>query len=554
MAAPPAQSRCDGVGGRVPPDPARVHGRRTAVGALRGAPRAQRPEHLGLRPRGRAQDPGRRPRRDADRAGTARPYLLGADPNGRDLFVRVLYGGRTSLLVGIASAILCVALGVVLALVAGTLGGTADALISRLLDVIWSFPVYLLAVALAATLEVGGLEIGPLHVSSTSIWIPIVIIAVVFVPYVARPIRGQVLSLRRQEFVEAAVAHGAGSLRVMASELLPNVMSSALIFFTLIVANNILIEAALSFLGVGVPLLTPSWGNIIEQGYAQIVTSPAQTVVPGIAILLTRRVAERPRRRTARRARPARRHEDPRLTRFVLKRIAGMLGVLVRRVGPGLPDLQRDPGRRSRAADGGPPPDAGEHHPDPPEMGLRPPVLGAVRRHARPSLHQARHDQLPGSDARAADDPARHPADALARRRRRDHLDDVRDRHRGHLGRAAGQIRRQSPDDPRARRHLDADLLARRRAALPAHVPLARLTTVQLDPGGRVRAVRREPAAVGGASRPALDRARGGLDRLLRARRARLADRDEVGRLRAHGARDGTSSGACSPVTCCGRR
>ena len=95
------------------------------------------------------------------------------------------------------------------------------------------------------------------------------IIAVVFVPYVARPIRGQVLSLRRQEFVEAAVAHGAGSLRVMARELLPNVFSSALVFFTLIVANNILIEAALSFLGVGVSLLTPSWGNIIEQGYAR---------------------------------------------------------------------------------------------------------------------------------------------------------------------------------------------------------------------------------------------------------------------------------------------
>ncbi len=93
----------------------------------------------------------------------------------------------------------------------------SDALISRLLDLIWSFPVYLLAVALAATLEVGGLEIGPLHVSSTSIWLPIVIIAVVFVPYVARPIRGQVLSLRRQEFVEAAVAHGAGSIRVMAA-------------------------------------------------------------------------------------------------------------------------------------------------------------------------------------------------------------------------------------------------------------------------------------------------------------------------------------------------
>jgi peptide/nickel transport system permease protein len=214
-------------------------------------------------------------------------YLLGADANGRDLFVRILYGGRTSLLIGLASAVLCVVLALVLALVAGTFGGVPDALISRLLDLIWSFPVYLLAVALATTLAVGGVDLGPLHVSSSSISIPIVVIAVVFVPYVARPIRGQVLSLRRQEFVEAAIAHGAGPLRVMASELLPNIASSALIFFTLIVANNILTEAALSFLGVGVPLLTPSWGNIIEQGYAQIVTAPWQTVAPGLAILLT---------------------------------------------------------------------------------------------------------------------------------------------------------------------------------------------------------------------------------------------------------------------------
>src|SRR4029077_2212724 len=104
---------------------------------------------------------------------------------------------------------------------------------------------------------------------------------------VARPIRGQVLSLRRVEFIEAAVASGAGPVEIMLAELLPNVASMALVFLTLIVATNILTEAALSFLGVGVPLLTPSWGNIIEQGYAQIVTSPAQTVVPGIAILLT---------------------------------------------------------------------------------------------------------------------------------------------------------------------------------------------------------------------------------------------------------------------------
>jgi peptide/nickel transport system permease protein len=214
-------------------------------------------------------------------------YLLGADSNGRDLAVRILYGGRISLEVGGASAILCVALALVLGLVAGYTGGIVDSVISRFLDLIWSFPVYLLAVALATTLAVGGLAVGPLHVSSSSLAIPIVVIAVVFVPYVARPIRGQVLSLRQMEFVEAAVATGAGPIRIMVSELLPNVASITLVMLTLIVANNILTEAALSFLGVGVPVLTPSWGNIIEQGYSSIVTAPALTVAPGVAIMLT---------------------------------------------------------------------------------------------------------------------------------------------------------------------------------------------------------------------------------------------------------------------------
>ena len=214
-------------------------------------------------------------------------YLLGADGNGRDLMVRLLYGGRVSLEVGAASAVLCVAIALVLALLAGYAGGIVDAVISRFLDLIWAFPVYLLAVALATSLAVSGMNIGPLHVSSTSLWIPIGVIAVVYVPYVARPIRGQVLSLRRMEFVEAAVATGAGPVRIMVSELLPNVASIALVMLTLIVANNILTEAALSFLGVGVPILTPSWGNIIEQGYSSIVTAPALTVAPGIAIMLT---------------------------------------------------------------------------------------------------------------------------------------------------------------------------------------------------------------------------------------------------------------------------
>ena len=214
-------------------------------------------------------------------------YLLGADANGRDLMVRILYGGRTSLIVGIASALLCTLLALLLALPSGYFGGRTDAWISRTLDLIWSFPVYLLAVALSATLVVGGLDLGPVHISSTSLLIPIAVIAVVFVPYIARPIRAEVLALRDREFVEAAAAHGAGSIRIMSREILPNVVATTLVLFTLIVANNILVEAALSFLGVGVPVLTPSWGNIIQQGYTTIVTAPWQTIAPGIAIMLT---------------------------------------------------------------------------------------------------------------------------------------------------------------------------------------------------------------------------------------------------------------------------
>jgi peptide/nickel transport system permease protein len=214
-------------------------------------------------------------------------YLLGADANGRDLFVRLLYGGRTSLTVGLSSALLCTLLALLLALPAGYFGGRTDRAITMTLDLIWSFPVYLLAVALAAVLAVGGFDLGPIHVRSGSLAIPIVVIALVFIPYLARPIRAEVLTLRRREFVEAAIAHGAGPLRVMGREILPNVMATTLVLFTLIVANNILVEAALSFLGVGVSVLTPSWGNIIEQGYSTIVTAPWQTIAPGLAIMLT---------------------------------------------------------------------------------------------------------------------------------------------------------------------------------------------------------------------------------------------------------------------------
>ena len=160
-------------------------------------------------------------------------------------------------------------------------------MISRTLDVIWSFPVTLLAIALGLALAVGGLRIGPLHLSGSSIWIPILIIGFVYTPYLARPIRGQVLSLREQEFVEAAVAQGAGPLRVMFGELLPNLASTLIVFFALGVANNMLLEATLSFLGVGVQPPNASWGSMIGGGFELITTAPLLTVIPGAMILLT---------------------------------------------------------------------------------------------------------------------------------------------------------------------------------------------------------------------------------------------------------------------------
>ena len=112
-------------------------------------------------------------------------------------------------------------------------------------------------------------------------------ISYVLIPYVGRPVRGQVLSLREKEFVEAAVGSGAGPIRIMFSDLLPNIASTVLVFFTLIIATNILTEAGLSFLGAGVRLPDPSWGNLIASGQEQIVSAPWLTLVPGIAIVLT---------------------------------------------------------------------------------------------------------------------------------------------------------------------------------------------------------------------------------------------------------------------------
>ncbi|HEX3608622.1 MAG TPA: ABC transporter permease [Solirubrobacterales bacterium] len=220
--------------------------------------------------------------------GAGGKFFLGADGRlGRDEMVRLMYGGRVSLFIGISSALITVFLATILALLAGYYRGWTDTAISRTMDVVWAFPVMLLAIALGLVLAVGGLQIGPLHLSGGSIWIPILIIGGVSVPYIARPLRGQVLSLREKEFVEAAVAQGAGPLRIMIGELLPNLSSTIIVFFTLTIANNMLLEAALSFLGVGVQPPETSWGTMIAGGFDLLTSSPLLTIIPGTMILLT---------------------------------------------------------------------------------------------------------------------------------------------------------------------------------------------------------------------------------------------------------------------------
>ncbi len=215
-------------------------------------------------------------------------FFLGADSRlGRDEMVRLMYGGRTSLLIAVLAATITTVLAILLGLIAGYYRGWVDAVISRGLDVLWSVPVFLLGLALGIALAVGGLKIGPLELSGGSIWIPILIIGIVSIPYMARPLRGEVLALGEKEFVEAAVAQGAGPLRVMFAELLPNLGSTIIVFFALNVANDMLFEAGLSFLGAGVQPPNSSWGTMITVGVELLNTAPLLAIIPGAMIMLT---------------------------------------------------------------------------------------------------------------------------------------------------------------------------------------------------------------------------------------------------------------------------
>jgi peptide/nickel transport system permease protein len=218
-------------------------------------------------------------------------FLLGADSNGRDVAVRLLYGGRNSLEVaGIASTITMV-LAIVLGTLAGYMRGLTDGVLSRFFDLVWAYPAVLLGVALGVALAVGGLDLGLFTLRSGSLLLPAFVIGVVVFPYVAKPLRAQALSLREREFVDAARMMGypppLGSVRIMVGEILPNLASTIVVFMPLIVANAILLEAALSYLGAGVQAPNPSWGTMISDGIRLIPGAIHLVLVPGLMLVLT---------------------------------------------------------------------------------------------------------------------------------------------------------------------------------------------------------------------------------------------------------------------------
>jgi peptide/nickel transport system permease protein len=212
-------------------------------------------------------------------------FFLGADANGRDVAVRLLYGGRNSLEIAAVATLITMTFAILIGVSAGYFRGWVDGVLGRFLDLLWAYPVVILGVALGVTLAVGGLNLGLFELKGNSLMVPAVIIGVIYVPYVAKPVRGQVLSLREREFVDAARTLGLSTPRIMASEIAPNVVTTLIVFVPLIVANAILTEAGLSYLGAGVQDPNPSWGTMISDGIRLIPSAIHLTLVPGLMLV-----------------------------------------------------------------------------------------------------------------------------------------------------------------------------------------------------------------------------------------------------------------------------
>jgi peptide/nickel transport system permease protein len=211
-------------------------------------------------------------------------HLMGVEPvNGRDIFSRIVYGSRISLLIAFLATLLSVAIGTTLGIISGFIGGWTDTFTSRLMDVFLAFPLLVLAIALAGVFpdQAFGLQGNQLRIA-----LLIFIIGFFNWPYIGRIIRGQTLSLREREFVESARSLGARRGYILRTEMLPNLIAPILVYSTLLIPTNILFEAALSFLGVGIRPPTPSWGGMLSDAVVYY-TQPHFMFWPGMAIFVT---------------------------------------------------------------------------------------------------------------------------------------------------------------------------------------------------------------------------------------------------------------------------
>ncbi|MFB7663104.1 ABC transporter permease [Kitasatospora sp. NPDC056138] len=220
-----------------------------------------------------------------DWGGMSADHPLGLDPlQGRDLLSRIIEGSWVSLLVAFGATVLSNAIGTVLGVVAGYYGGWVDTVISRVMDTFLAFPLLLFAIAISASLQGGafGLNGLPLHIA-----VLIFVIGFFNWPYMGRIVRGQTLSLREREFVDAARSLGARGPFILFRELLPNLVGPILVYSTLLIPTNILFEAGLSFLGVGIQPPQASWGGMLNDAIKYYQVDPQYMVVPGLAIFVT---------------------------------------------------------------------------------------------------------------------------------------------------------------------------------------------------------------------------------------------------------------------------